>query len=61
MKLITQSSSTSLVNPIQQYVNDLYINQAASNFGLPNDMLPTLDKKIEMETHEKKVIGKIGI
>ena len=61
MKLITQSSSTSLVNPIQQYVNDLYINQAASNFGLPNDMLPTLNKTIEMETNEKKVVGKIGI
>ena len=61
MKLITQSSSTSLVNPIQQYVNDLYIKQAASNFGLPNDMLTTLNKTIEMETQDKKVNGKIGI
>ena len=57
MKFMNQN--TSLVSSIQQYVNDLYINQAAVDFGLPNQILPTISKSVSLNKvtpHEKPKI-----
>ena len=42
MKFLNQN--TSLVSSIQHYANDLYINQAAIDFGIPNQILPKISK-----------------
>lgn len=59
MKFLNQN--TSLVSSIQQYVNDLYINQAAVDFGL--QMSPTISKSVSFNkvTSNEKPFGKILI
>jgi hypothetical protein len=59
MKLFNQN--TSLVSSIQQYVNDLYINKAEVDFGLPNQILPTISKSVSFNriTSNETPFGKI--